>query len=271
MLPNCQRRLQKCWSEPEPSAVSRETVMEPMRCSRREFITRATAGAGAVALGTVAATVWSRSANAAAVSHAGMHGMTGMMRASTADAALLQDQAPQPAGNAGVVNMEGDFYKAIRLPPKPNAVPLLDKKQIEDFERSIACPCPCTLDVFTCRTTDFSCGNSPAVHSDVLALVKGGYSADEIMQAMLGTYGNEILMAPPKSGINLIAWFAPFAALGAGAILVNAMLRGWRRNAEVAALRSSSSAMIKPVDVVATDDEMARLQMALRDDSHQPR
>lgn len=189
-----------------------------------------------------------------------------MVRASSVDAALLQQNQQPPAGAAGVVNMEGDFYKSVRLPAKPNATPQLDKKQIELFERSIACPCPCTLDVFTCRTTDFACGNSPAVHADVLAMVKGGYNADEIMAAMKGTYGNAILMAPPKEGINLIAWFAPFAALGAGAILVNAMLRGWRKNSEVAAERALAS-MIKPAEIVATDDEMARLRKAMRDDT----
>ena len=47
------------------------------------------------------------------------------------------------------------------------------------------CPCPCTLDVYTCRTTDFSCTISPAVHRDINALVAGGYSADEIMAALI--------------------------------------------------------------------------------------
>ncbi|MBC8086081.1 MAG: cytochrome c-type biogenesis protein CcmH [Phycisphaerae bacterium] len=239
--------------------------------SRRDFLSRAAAGAGAVALGAVATSMWSRSASAAItpVDHAAMHGM---MRASAADMATatnapVQQPSVQPAaGGTGVVNMEGDFYKQVRLPPKPGATPLLDKKQIEEFERSIACPCPCTLDVFTCRTTDFSCGNSPAVHGDVLSMVKGGHSADEIMTAMKGTYGNNILMAPPKEGINLIAWFAPFAALGTGAILLNAMLRGWRKNSEAAADRALA-VMIKPAEVHATDDEMARLQKAMRDDS----
>ncbi|MBC8090183.1 MAG: cytochrome c-type biogenesis protein CcmH [Phycisphaerae bacterium] len=255
--------------------MNHDDVLNAAKLSRRNLIARAAAGAGAVAVGTVASTVWSRSASAAITpaDHAAMHavgmrgiGMPGMIRASTADVSAPQQNQQPPTGAAGVVNMEGDFYKSVRLPPKPNATPLLNKKQIEEFERTIACPCPCTLDVFTCRTTDFACGNSPAVHADVQAMVKGGYNADEILQAMIGTYGNNILMAPPKKGVNLIAWFAPFAALGAGAILVNAMLRGWRKNSQVAADRALAS-MIKPAEVVATDDEMARLRKALRDDT----
>ncbi len=267
MSRNFRPHRRKCWWAQDLDFLNQDEVLKSSGLSRRDLLMRAAAGAGAVAVGAVANSVWSRPANAAvtAVDHAAMHAV----RAASADSVLLQEAASQspaqPGITAGVVNMEGDFYKPVRLPPKPNAKPLLDKKQIEDFERSIACPCPCTLDVFTCRTTDFSCGNSPAVHGDVLSLVKGGYSADEIMAAMKGTYGNIILMAPPKEGINLIAWFAPFAALGAGAILLNAMLRGWRRNSEAAANRALS-VMIKPAEVHATVDEMARLQKALRDD-----
>ena len=40
----------------------------------------------------------------------------------------------------------------------------------------ISCPCPCTLDVFTCRTS-MPCGFSPRMHADVVALSNGGYSA----------------------------------------------------------------------------------------------
>lgn len=178
-----------------------------------------------------------------------------------------QQDTSKHVNSAGQIDMDGDYYKSVRRPPKPNAKPQLNDKQVEEFERNLACPCPCTLDVFTCRTTDFTCGNSPAVHRDVQAMVAGGYSADEIMQAMIGTYGNFILMAPPKTGYNLLAWFAPFAALGTGAIVVSAVLRGWRRNSKLAVAAASNRAATSLPDVGATDAEMARLRAALRDDS----
>jgi cytochrome c-type biogenesis protein CcmH len=105
------------------------------------------------------------------------------------------------------------------------------------------------------------------VHRDVQALVAGGYSADEIMQAMLGVYGNSILMAPPKKGLNLIAWFAPFAALGVGAVVISFVLSGWRRNAKMAAADAAANSVARIPDVEATDEEMDRLRAALRDDS----
>lgn len=179
-------------------------------------------------------------------------------------------QATQSA--ASNVEMNADAYKPVRRPPKPGATPQMDRTAIEAFERNLACPCPCTLDVYSCRTTDLNCGISPAVHGDVQALVDGGYSASEIMAAMTATYGDFILMTPRKQGFNLLAWFAPFAMLGIGAVAIAALLRSWRRNARNAAAARASSmarrdATVDPSGTDATPEELARLDAALRGDA----
>lgn len=184
--------------------------------------------------------------------------------------APVQALRAQGQSVAGGVEMSPSSYIPVRLPRKPNAQPQLDDKGIETLERKLACPCPCTLDVFTCRTTDFSCGISPAVHRDVIALVEGGYSADEIMDAMLETYGDFILTSPRKQGFNLVAWFAPFAAVGVGAVAIAALLRGWRRNADAAQQQVERVVHVSPTHaddhVDATPEELARLEAAVRND-----
>ncbi|WP_411281777.1 cytochrome c-type biogenesis protein CcmH [Gemmatimonas sp.] len=178
-----------------------------------------------------------------------------------------QDAAtPQAATAPGGEEMTSDSYKPVVRPAKPNAVKQMDEKQLEAFERNLACPCPCTLDIYTCRTTDFNCGISPAVHGDIQRLVDGGYSADEIMAAMTQTYGDFILMQPRKQGFNLLAWFAPFAAIALGAVAIGALLRGWRRNADVAAAKRASQPVKLDTSVDATPDELERLQAALREE-----
>ena len=215
--------------------------------SRRVFLT--TTGRGATALVAVAAvsTLTTRFLGAQ-------------------DAAAGQSQSA-----ASNVEMSADAYKAVRRPAKPNAKPTMDKTTIEAFERNLACPCPCTLDVYTCRTTDFNCGISPAVHGDIQVLVDGGYSADEIMAAMTDTYGDFILMTPRKQGFNLLAWFAPFAAIGVGTVVIGTLLRGWRKNARVAsdARAKAMQQQVVTVDGAGTDatpEELERLQTALRGD-----
>jgi len=176
-------------------------------------------------------------------------------------------QSAAPQSSAGGVEMTSDSYKPVRRDPKPGAKPAMDAKQVEALERNLACPCPCTLDVYTCRTTDFSCGISPAVHGDIQRLVEGGYSADEIMAAMMETYGDFILMQPRKQGFNLLAWFAPFAGIALGAVAIGALLRQWRMNAvraEAKAAAAGRSTTAEGVD--ATPEELARLDAALREE-----
>ena len=159
--------------------------------------------------------------------------------------------------------MDQDAARSVTLPPKPNAVPLLTDSDRDDLEHRIRCQCGCTLDVYTCRTTDFSCRVSPAMHRDVMALVKGGYSAQEIIDAFVGAYGERVLMAPRKSGFDLLAWFAPGVGVIAGAIGLGLLLRRWRSQARTP---SPADGMLgRPVAMIdATPEELARLEAAVR-------
>jgi cytochrome c-type biogenesis protein CcmH len=181
---------------------------------------------------------------------------------STAAAARLVGQepsaTPRGASSASNVVMDPSGYREVRRPPKPGAQPVVTKAQSDALEHEIGCACPCTLDVYTCRTTDFSCGISPSMHRDVMGLVRGGYTADEIIAAFVDTYGEQVLMAPKKEGFNWAGYLAPFAALGTGAAVVVTLLKRWQRQAPAPA----ESAPRLPVQ--ATDEELERIQAAVR-------
>jgi cytochrome c-type biogenesis protein CcmH len=94
--------------------------------------------------------------------------------------------------------------------------------EIQAIEKRLACNCGCTLDVFTCRTTDFSCTYSPALHREVLALRASGKTAQEILDAFVAKYGEKALMAPEARGFNLAGYLLPGVAIlsaGAGLLL----------------------------------------------------
>ena len=164
----------------------------------------------------------------------------------------------QQGAEAPGASMEGDGYIPVRRLPRPAAAKRLTPLERDAVERMISCPCPCTLDVFTCRTS-MPCGFSPRLHADVVALANGGYSADEILSAFEQSYGEKILMAPHKQGFNWVGWLAPFAAVGGGAFAVGALIRRWGSRA--AERRATSS-----VPVEGSDDEMAQLEAAVRGD-----
>lgn len=171
--------------------------------------------------------------------------------------------APAQGNTSNLFDMNQEAAKTVRRPAKPGATRSMNDEERDALERQIRCQCGCTLDVYICRTTDFSCQVSPAMHRDIIALVEGGYSAQEILDAFVSTYGERALMAPKREGFNLAGYLVPFAALGAGAVALTVVLRGMSRRP----LPVPGGPLVDPpVGVSATDDEMAKLQAAIRKD-----
>jgi cytochrome c-type biogenesis protein CcmH len=182
--------------------------------------------------------------------------------AATGSAALsraLPAQGTSRPSGAANVPMDASAHRPVRLEPKGTPA-VLSRTDIDALEHRLACACPCNLSVFTCRTTDFTCTISPAMHRDILALAEDGYDAQEIIDAHVQVYGVQVLMAPPREGFNWAAYLTPFAALGGGAMVVFALLRKWRQDAVVAEAAA-------PVAVDASDEELERLEAAVRRDA----
>jgi cytochrome c-type biogenesis protein CcmH len=156
--------------------------------------------------------------------------------------------------------MDPTVVRPVRLPAKPGASPSMSPDDRDALEHRIKCQCGCTLDVFTCRTTDFTCQVSPAMHRDVMALVDGGYSAPEILDAFVNVYGERVLMAPPRSGFNILAYVLPGIAVSVAAVVIAVVLRRWKARAPVAAPAAPK------LDIDATPDELARIEAAVRSD-----
>lgn len=168
----------------------------------------------------------------------------------------------QASGSSNLFDMNQGAAKTVRRPPKPGAQPSMTPDERDALEHQVRCQCGCTLDVYTCRTTDFSCQVSPAMHRDVMSLVEGGYSAQEILDAFVGTYGEKALMAPKREGFNLAGYLVPFAALATGFAALVVVLR--RMRARTVAVAAARAEVASPK--LGTEDEMARLQAAIRRD-----
>lgn len=133
-------------------------------------------------------------------------------------------------------------------------------EEIKAIERRLRCTCGCNLDVYTCRTTDFTCGVSPEMHRQVLGMWDSGQTAEEIIAAFVAEHGEAVLMAPPKEGFNLVGYAMPFAAMTAGLAVLLLFLRHHTRRAEVVA--AAAEEPMPGVD--ATEDELARIADELR-------
>jgi cytochrome c-type biogenesis protein CcmH len=178
-------------------------------------------------------------------------------------ATLLAAPVLSAQGSAGQTMsgpMRAEAYIPVVRPPRVGVASVVSTERRDELEKHLKCLCGCPMDVYLCRTTDFKCPVSPRVHADIEALIAGGYSEDEIREAFITTYGERVLTAPKAQGFNLLAYVAPFAAIGSAALFVGWLLHRWRNEAV-------------PVDVslripqaAGTADELARLEAAVRND-----
>lgn len=164
---------------------------------------------------------------------------------------------------------QGDQADRLRDPRTAGTsrapVGALDNDEIvKGIERQLKCTCGCNLDIFTCRTTDFTCQISPALHQDVMNLRSQGKSPEEVIAAFVAKHGEQILMAPPARGFNLAGYLVPgIVIIAVGAALAAVILR------RQAVRQSGSPAEPTPLGQTArpsdspTSTDLDRLQRAL--------
>lgn len=181
--------------------------------------------------------------------------LAGRPLGATPDLQALQDSLTG-RGSTGTLHNPA----AVGRPRLPTDV--RDDAAIQAIEQRLACSCGCTLDVFTCRTTDFTCTYSPELHREVLALRDSGKTAQEILDTFVAKYGEKALMAPKPQGFNLAGYLLPgalIATAGAGLVLFIG-----RRKSAVSTATGGVAPAAAP-EVQASAEELERLRRALAD------
>ncbi len=184
---------------------------------------------------------------------------------------LARAQQQEPLAGQGEAGLLRDPVSAGRS--RERATSRDNDEFVKAVEHRLQCTCGCTLDIYTCRTTDFTCTYSPQLHKEVLALQDEGKTADEIVAAFVAKYGEDVLMAPKAEGFNIAGYVVPgLAILTAGAVLTAILRRrALTRQAALAgavpgpAAGATDAGVPVLPDGTATPEELARLERELRE------
>ncbi len=174
--------------------------------------------------------------------------------------ALRAQGATQGASGSGEA---GRLYNPNAVQQRAPTVGADNDAQIMELEKTLKCQCGCNLDIYTCRTTDFTCTTSPALHREIVALWNDNRTADQIREDFVREYGEQALMAPKAEGFNLAGYFVPGIVMLFGiGILSMWILRRQRQVAAVPSLAATEAIDIAAVSG-ATPEELERLRRAL--------
>jgi cytochrome c-type biogenesis protein CcmH len=120
--------------------------------------------------------------------------------------------------------LAGVLATLVLLTGAAAAVPV-DEKTVHDVAAQLRCVVCQSLSV-----ADSPSETANQMRGIIRERLAAGESPAEVRAYFVEKYGEWILLAPPKSGFNLLVWVVPFAALGLGLVLVAVVLRRWSRN-----------------------------------------
>ena len=155
-------------------------------------------------------------------------------------------------------------YPGMAGAPKERITNYENDPFIIGIEEKLRCTCGCNLDVYTCRTTDFTCATSPAMHRQVVQLIESGSTAQEVIDAFIAEYGELVLMAPKKEGFNIVGYVLPgmvITVVGAMMLwILSRKSRVARANNPVAGGALATDSDISAEDAKRLEAELADLE-----------
>ncbi len=93
-----------------------------------------------------------------------------------------------------------------------------------------------------------------AERREITELIKQGKTKQEILDNLVGTYGNRVLASPKDKGFGLAAYLVPIAIVLAMLIALAVALPRWRRNRD-----DAENGAIAPAGPDLTDADSQRL------------
>lgn len=106
----------------------------------------------------------------------------------------------------------------------PAAAAPAPKTNLPDVEDEVMCPICGTL---------LQLAQSPQANDErdfIRQQIAAGKTKQQIKDALVAQYGQQVLATPPASGFDLSAYLVPAVALAAAVIAIALGLRRWRRN-----------------------------------------
>jgi cytochrome c-type biogenesis protein CcmH/NrfF len=135
--------------------------------------------------------------------------------------------------------------------PEADAAP---QTSLADIEDEVMCP--------ICGTT-LQLSQSPQAERErafIQRLIDQGATKDEVKDALVAEYGDEVLATPETEGFDLAAWLVPAGVILAAAVAILFGLRRWRRDKDQLG-EDVGAAALRPADRDRLDEDMGNYDL----------
>jgi cytochrome c-type biogenesis protein CcmH/NrfF len=124
------------------------------------------------------------------------------------------------------------------------------------LENEVMCTCGgCRLSVANCGM--MNCHGRDGQQAKIVAHIESGKDHDEIVNAFVNEFGQDILMAPIDRGFNRLAWLFPYLVGVGGAVAIGVVAIRWSRRPHDGAGEADTAA--DPALDERLDDELRNL------------
>jgi len=114
-------------------------------------------------------------------------------------------------------------FVALAIGASGSDAPGTDAERSQAIAGSVRCP--------TCAGQSIASSDAPAaaqIRAEIDRRVAAGESDDQIEAALVGAYGDGILLTPPSSGVAGLVWVLPVAGLVLAIAILVVAFRRWR-------------------------------------------
>jgi len=176
--------------------------------------------------------------------------------------ALLPDRAfafadakvPAHAATASMLLLAVVLWPAAVL--AQDAAPRVRFTALEEQVRGeVMCTCGCRRSLTFCGMAN--CHGEAEQMARLREYISQGKSHNQVIAAFVNDMGAEILMSPPDSGFNRLAWLLPYVLGAAGLVTIVMTARRWSRPAIAGA--GGADATLDPALDARLDDELRDL------------
>jgi cytochrome c-type biogenesis protein CcmH len=126
----------------------------------------------------------------------------------------------------------------------------------EQAAKALLCDCGCNPQ----SIKECACSRAEELRVALAADAASGKTGGEIIAAYVAKNGQKILVAPPASGFNLVAWIGPAVGLLGMTLVMVMVIQRWRRTSRVAASPVGTAAAIDPADLARLNKDLEEMR-----------